>query len=339
MLQKPIHLHGYPWEEAINMNELISIIVPVYNVAPYLNQCLDSIINQTYKNLEIILVNDGSTDKTKDICEQYAKKDSRIIVFHKQNEGVSKARNYAINIMKGNYCIFVDGDDWLSLDFVEELYDQYQADGVDMVFANHIIIDDTGRQRRCVYPYKKNQLFDRKSAIIDFLNNSVSTAGRLYKKSMIDKHLFPEGIKIAEDEITARDILLEVMSIGFNQHALYYRRERSGSASRKNFNENDIKALKVHEQTAEKILKSISQTEKYVSHFMVKKYAEVLLKLPPKSTKVTKNLLKKQYRTWYRREKWFSFESINANLRFLLLAISPRIYQKLKKILEYYVKR
>lgn len=77
MLQKPIHLHGYPWEEAINMNELISIIVPVYNVAPYLNQCLDSIINQTYKNLEIILVNDGSTDKTKDICEQYAKKDSR----------------------------------------------------------------------------------------------------------------------------------------------------------------------------------------------------------------------------------------------------------------------
>lgn len=330
MLQKPIPLHGYPWEEAIKMNELISIIVPVYNVAPYLAQCLDSIINQTYKNLEILLVNDGSTDQTRNICDQYAREDSRIIVLHKKNEGVSKARNDAIHIMNGTYCIFVDGDDWLSLDFVEELYFQYHADNVDMVFANHIIIDDTGRQRRRVYPYEKNRIFDRKSAIVDFLSNSVSTAGKLYKKSIIDKHHFPEGIKIAEDEITARDILLELTSAGFNQNALYYRRERPGSASRMNFDENDIQALKIHEQTAEKILSSINQIDKYVSCFMLKKYAEVLIKLPKESNKDTKNLLKKRYRTWYQREKWYAFESRNTNLRFLLLAISPNIYRLLK---------
>lgn len=113
------------------MKELISIIVPVYNVEQYLDDCLISIINQTYKNLEIILIDDGSTDKSGKICDEYAKKDSRIIVIHKENGGVSSARNAGLRIAKGAYIGFVDPDDWIAEDMYEVLYSnakKYDAD-------------------------------------------------------------------------------------------------------------------------------------------------------------------------------------------------------------------
>ena len=111
--------------------ELISIIVPVYNVEQYLDDCLVSILNQTYKNLEIILIDDGSTDNSGKICDEYAKKDSRIIVFHKENGGVSSARNAGLRIAKGIYIGFVDPDDWIAEDMYEVLYlnaKKYDAD-------------------------------------------------------------------------------------------------------------------------------------------------------------------------------------------------------------------
>ncbi|OUQ56652.1 hypothetical protein B5E58_10530, partial [Tyzzerella sp. An114] len=96
-------------------NKKISVIVPIYNVEKYLNRCVDSIINQTYKNLEIILVDDGSPDNCGKICDEYAKKDNRIKVVHKENGGVSSARNVGLNIATGDYIGFVDGDDWIDL--------------------------------------------------------------------------------------------------------------------------------------------------------------------------------------------------------------------------------
>ena len=101
---------------------LISIIIPVYNAEKYLKKCLDSVINQTYKNLEIILVDDGSTDKSPEICDKYAEKDSRIIVLHKENGGVSSSRNAGLDIFKGEYLSFVDSDDYVEPDYIEYLY-------------------------------------------------------------------------------------------------------------------------------------------------------------------------------------------------------------------------
>lgn len=97
----------------------ISVIIPVYNVEKYLKRCLDSIVNQTYKNLEIILVDDGSTDKSGNICDEYAAKDKRIIVIHKENGGVSSARNKGLDICIGDYISFIDSDDWIEEDFFE----------------------------------------------------------------------------------------------------------------------------------------------------------------------------------------------------------------------------
>ena len=103
------------------MEEKISVIIPVYNVEPYLRKCLDSVINQTYRNLEIIIVDDGSPDNCGAICDEYAARDDRVIVIHKKNGGVSAARNDGIRIASGKWITFVDPDDWCEPDYYEML--------------------------------------------------------------------------------------------------------------------------------------------------------------------------------------------------------------------------
>lgn len=102
---------------------LISIIVPVYNVAPYLNRCFDSLRDQTYKNLEIILIDDGSTDKSKELCEQFARDESRVVLKRQKNGGLSSARNTGLGLAKGDYVTFIDSDDFIANDYIEFLYD------------------------------------------------------------------------------------------------------------------------------------------------------------------------------------------------------------------------
>ena len=111
------------------MSELISIIVPIYNVENYLRQCLDSIMGQTYKNFECLLINDGSPDHSADICREYVSKDSRFRYFEKENGGVSSARNLGIEYSKGEYITFIDSDDWVDSDYLEALYTTLLEEG------------------------------------------------------------------------------------------------------------------------------------------------------------------------------------------------------------------
>lgn len=108
------------------MNAKISVIIPVYKVEPYLRQCLDSVVNQTYKNLEIILIDDGSPDNCGKICDEYAERDERIVVIHKKNEGLPAARNDGIAISTGYWITFVDSDDWCETDYYENIIKRIQ---------------------------------------------------------------------------------------------------------------------------------------------------------------------------------------------------------------------
>ena len=123
---------------------LISVIVPVYKVEEYLPRCIDSILAQTYKNLEIILVDDGSPDKCPDICDEYAKKDSRIKVIHKKNGGLSDARNAGIDICLGEKLCFIDSDDYVSPDFVNDMYEQMKKTGSDLVLCGFVRVFQDG---------------------------------------------------------------------------------------------------------------------------------------------------------------------------------------------------
>ena len=124
------------------MESLISIIVPVYNVEDYLNRCIDSLVNQTYKNVEILLVDDGSPDNCPQMCDEWELKDFRIQVFHKENGGLSDARNYGIQKAKGEYILFVDSDDYLACDACQRLYEK--AQGVDIVVGEATIYKPDG---------------------------------------------------------------------------------------------------------------------------------------------------------------------------------------------------
>ena len=120
----------------------ISIIVPVYNVEKYLPRCVDSILNQTFTNFELILVNDGSTDRSGIICDQYKKRDNRIKVIHKTNEGVSKARNIGISEAKGRYIEFIDSDDWIERSLLEDTLKQIRIDNSDIIFFGLLYEDE-----------------------------------------------------------------------------------------------------------------------------------------------------------------------------------------------------
>ena len=137
------------------MGSLISVIIPVYNVEPYIRQCLDSVVNQTYKNLEIIIVDDGSPDNCGAICDEYAAKDKRIQVIHKANGGVGAARNDGIQAAAGEWIAFADSDDWLETNYFEQMVDSVPSNGVDVICASgHIIEKRSGAETaRIFYAY------------------------------------------------------------------------------------------------------------------------------------------------------------------------------------------
>lgn len=182
--------------------ELISIIVPVYNVEKYLNRCVESILAQTYDNLEIILVDDGSPDNCGNICDEYAKKDSRIIVLHKTNGGLSDARNRGINIAKGKYIGFVDSDDYIEKDMFEILYNLCKENNADISMIsykeieNGIIINENSKYTNKIFEYNnieaiKELLKDEK--IKNYAWN------KLYKKELFDEIEYP--INMAYEDV------------------------------------------------------------------------------------------------------------------------------------------
>ena len=126
------------------MNELITVVLPIYNVSAYLKRCIESVIHQTYENLDIILVDDGSTDDSGIICDEYASIDSRITVVHKENGGLSDARNKGIELAKGQFITFIDSDDYIDDDYVEYLYNLIKRYNTRMSICSHTVVYDNG---------------------------------------------------------------------------------------------------------------------------------------------------------------------------------------------------
>lgn len=183
------------------MNSLVSIIVPVYNVEKYIRRCLNSIINQTYKNLEIILIDDGSTDDSGKICDEYAKEDNRIIVKHNTNRGVSYARNYGIKLANGQYLSFIDPDDYVDLDYIENLLRPMREDDYDLVVCNikHMYINKVVNNNFKVNTLTNNYYKD--FYLLDILR--ATPVNKLFKSNIIklfDLKFF-ENISYSEDRI------------------------------------------------------------------------------------------------------------------------------------------
>lgn len=210
----------------------ISVVVPIYNVEEYLPRCLDSIIGQTYTNIEIMLVDDGSPDNAGAICDSYAEKESRIRVFHIPNGGVAKARQLGVENSTGDYIVFVDPDDWLPLDSIEVLYSN-MSDDVDMVIGNASLI-----YKSIKLPEIKKQLLSNSELVKNILNRTNFIYGspwcKLYRRGLFTSNSFP-CVRRSQDwlmnlEISMRIRMAKTIPEGVYNYCFY-----ESSTSHKNF--------------------------------------------------------------------------------------------------------
>lgn len=226
------------------VNEKISVIVPVYNVEKYLEKCVDSLINQSYKNLEIILVDDGATDSSGTLCDKLQKKDERIKVIHKVNGGLSDARNAGLDIATGEYIAFLDSDDYVHKDLYSSLYTLMKDNDCDLGICNYVYVDEEGNSIAPVSDTLKDEVINRDEVIDKLMTKLnfyyVTAWNKLYKKSVLDNIRFPKG-KIHEDEYVAHYVLAASNKVVTTSNVYIYYVQRQGSITN-----TQISAKKLH---------------------------------------------------------------------------------------------
>jgi glycosyltransferase involved in cell wall biosynthesis len=213
---------------------LISVIVPVYNVENYLRACVDSIIAQTYNNLEIILVDDGSPDNCPAICDEYAEKDSRIKVIHKENGGLSDARNAGLSVMTGEYLMFVDSDDLLPKNAVSALYNLAVEYNSELVIGNHRKFVDSTDLDDSDLKSNKASCLSKTESICHMFQNGCASWGRLYRADIHNSVHFPIG-EINEDEAIVLKILDKCNKVVITDECVYHYRTRPESITTSSF--------------------------------------------------------------------------------------------------------
>lgn len=210
--------------------DLISVIVPIYKVEPYLDRCVGSIVAQTYEKLEIILVDDGSPDNCGAMCDAWAEKDSRIEVIHKENGGLSDARNAGLAVATGEYISFIDSDDWIEPNFIQKLYHAMGQTGADIAECATAYVDEGGnilRNRNAAPVVEMDKLEAlRRLVLEDGIYQTVWN--KLYRREVIDGILFEKG-KHHEDDFWTYQIFDRIKKLAVVERPMYYYLQRSGS--------------------------------------------------------------------------------------------------------------
>lgn len=213
------------------MSKLVSVIVPVYNVESYLKECVDSLIHQTYQNIEIILINDGSTDNSGQVCDQYCEIDKRISVIHKENGGQSDARNVGLDVAVGDYIMFVDSDDFVADNYVELMLATMVSEQADIVCCGFSFTDEYGKVTVSVSNKAKAVISAEETLhLLIQDNNPIENYvwNKIYKRCYFDKEKFPIG-RLYEDVATTYKILIKCNTVALIPNELYYYRLRPGS--------------------------------------------------------------------------------------------------------------
>ena len=216
--------------------EKISIIIPVYKVERYLDRCIESVLQQSYSNLEVLLIDDGSPDNCGRLCDQWAEKDTRIRVIHKENGGLSDARNIGLVSATGDYIVFVDSDDFIAPDMVQNLYDALNLNAADMSICNIHYVDENGNSLPGNNKYSpiRDEVITGFEAInreSDYYHKGwyyLFAWNKLYKKSAFSEIRFPKG-KLSEDDFVAHKLFRNCSKIACISTIGYYYVQRAGS--------------------------------------------------------------------------------------------------------------
>lgn len=231
------------------MDDKITVIVPVYNVENYLRKCLDSIITQTYKNIEIVVVNDGSTDASGEICKEFAEMDHRITYIEQENAGLSAARNTGLNNMSGNYVTFVDSDDWIELDYVETLYKKITEYQADIAVGNYYSFNES--EGMFYFHISGDSYYEKVYDNVSIFENLyetqemrsfalISAWGKLYKARLFEQLRFDMG-KLGEDGYLNQKVYLLSEKVIYLNKSLYAYRIRNETKAFKSAIETRVK--------------------------------------------------------------------------------------------------
>ena len=316
------------------MNDLISIIVPIYNSDKYLSDCLDSICNQTYKNLQIILVNDCSTDKSDEICKKYQLSDKRIELYKtKKNSGQSSARNLGLKYAKGEWITFADNDDTLDPKMIYTIYNNAVNNNVRVSGCGNNRIEN-GKKIICNLNNKPSGIYDTKDIVKHILikpnNTWVEVWTKLFHKSLKSMLNFPEGSQL-EDYMVVLPILLNVKEVYFDNRPLYNWYIREESQSRQKFFDNRLSYFEVTEKLRNKLINGKAPKEiinaAYVWEYCVKaKLIEDMVKTGDKKLvklakeKIDEITLLKKYA--YKCSEFKAKSRIHVNLRLLRVKLA-----------------
>ena len=317
-------------------NQLISIIVPIYNVEKYLKKCIESIINQTYKNIEIILVDDGSPDNCGIICDEYSQKDKRIIVIHKENGGLSDARNKGIDIAKGDYLTFIDSDDFVNIDYIEKLYNSIKLNntklaqcGISKVNENNEIIEKLNYDENYIKTSHEilNELYGK------HLIENVVVWNKMYAKELFKNIRFAVG-KIHEDEFTTYKLIYYSKNVAIVSDSLYNYRQNNASIMGRKFN---IKRLNLLEALEQRIQFFWDKNEKDLYEKSVKVYLEQLRMYYIKTKKYIRNSkeiqqdIKRKYKIEYKKFMKVKEKTFKQMLKGKIFYFCPDLYYIIKK--------
>ena len=257
---------------------MISIIVPIYKVEAYLPKCIESLINQTYRDVEIILVDDGSPDHCGLICDNYAKEDNRIQVIHQTNRGVSAARNAGLEIAKGDYIGFVDPDDWVAPEFYETMLNNMQKSHADLAISGYAYCHVDGNidvqrlyQRKTTETLIQKEVMKRMSDIPPSIRHGVWN--KLFQRSLLDGILFQEHLKSSEDVWFLTEYLLKIKSAIFIHEPYYINRVREGSATHGGLSvQNLLDSFQAHRFMYQNIIGVYPELKEYSQAFLLDAY-------------------------------------------------------------------
>lgn len=315
------------------MEELISVIVPVYNVEKYIEECINSILCQTYQNFELILVDDGSKDRSGEICDEYANKDERIIVIHKENEGLSKTRNKGIEIAKGEYISFIDSDDYVEKDFLEVLYKLIKENNALVAQCGYVTTGENRQEDNSIQIYTGKQMIVDIYTILWIPNTVVWN--KLYKTELVKNNKFKES-KIHEDEFFSWKIFYKVDKVPVTKRQLYNYRKVEQSITNKKYSIERLSYIEALEERLE-CFKKDGDSQLYDVTLggyviaLMDNYIQCKKNITD-SEKIQKELIQKFKANW-KKTIFSKYIPVKRRILILIAGISKKAYEIVMKIL------
>lgn len=315
----------------------VSIIVPVYNVEKYLEKCIDSILNQTFHEFELILVDDGSNDLSGEICEKYKKNDFRIRVIHKKNGGLSSARNSGLSIAKGEYISFIDSDDYIDKDMISILYNNIIKNEADISICDYYEVYSNEKKIERVNCDNVEVVMNNTEALNKIYEEKgwlyVVAWNKLYKKELFENIKFMEG-KIHEDEIIAHELLYNAKRIVYTNKKLYYYLQRKDSIMGESFNIKKLDIIDALKYRADFFHnKKIKNLQYKAEYEYLKKFFSLYYKaeLCLKDYEVRLKSIKKGYNKIFFRLIKNPYYNFKEKMMMFIFFINPKMYKKIIK--------